>query len=73
MNEAGVPEGCFELCPSSRRVLRPTRLWALIGTDADPGFLRNRIYGNTRPQLTVHIDEIQFPGKRFLVKREKCG
>lgn len=40
---------------------------ALIGTDADPRFLRNRIYGNTRPQLTVHIDEIEFADKRLLV------
>lgn len=40
---------------------------AFIGTKADPAFLRNRIYGNTRPQLTVHIDEIQFAGKRLLV------
>ena len=40
---------------------------AFIGTDTDPAFLRNRIYGNTRPQLTVPIDEIQFAGKRLLV------
>ena len=40
---------------------------AFIGTNADPATLRNRIYGNTRPQLTVPIDEIQFGGKRLLV------
>lgn len=40
---------------------------AFIGTNADPATLRNRIYGNTRPQLNVPIDEIQFGGKRLLV------
>ena len=40
---------------------------AFIGTNADPATLRNRIYGNTRPQLTVPIDDIQFGGKRLLV------
>ncbi|UKJ63073.1 putative DNA binding domain-containing protein [Cellulosimicrobium cellulans] len=40
---------------------------AFYGTQADMGFLRNRIYGNTRPQLTVPIDEIEFHGTRILV------
>lgn len=40
---------------------------AFIGTQADPAILRNRIYGNTRPQLTVPIEEIEFEGKRLLV------
>jgi hypothetical protein len=40
---------------------------AIIGTEADVTTLRNRIYGNTRPQLTVPIDEIQVAGKRLLV------
>ncbi|MDO5628355.1 MAG: putative DNA binding domain-containing protein [Mobilicoccus sp.] len=40
---------------------------AIIGTQADPAFIRNRIYGNTRPQLTVPIDEIHYAGKRLLV------
>lgn len=40
---------------------------AILGTSADPATLRNRIYNNTRPQLTVPIDEIQFAGKRLLV------
>src|SRR5207244_4740059 len=40
---------------------------ALIGTQADPAVLRNRIYGNTRPQLTVPIEEVEFGGVRLLV------
>lgn len=40
---------------------------AIIGTEADVTTLRNRIYGNTRPQLTVPIDEIQVAGTRLLV------
>lgn len=40
---------------------------AFIGTQADPAVLRNRIYGNTRPQLTVPIEEIEFGGTRLLV------
>ena len=40
---------------------------AFFGTHPDTGFLRNRIYGNTRPQLTVPIDEIEFGGARLLV------
>lgn len=62
---------CFANARGGRIVLgvddRATGLEALIGTDADPGFLRNRIYRYTRPQLTVHIDEIRFTGKRLLV------
>ncbi len=40
---------------------------AFVGTQADAAVLRNRIYGNTRPQLTVPIDEIHFGGARLLV------
>lgn len=40
---------------------------AFTGTQADAAFLRNRIYGNTRPQLTVPIEEIEFEGARLLV------
>lgn len=40
---------------------------AFIGTEADPAILRNRIYGNTRPQLTVPIEEIEYAGARLLV------
>lgn len=40
---------------------------AFAGTGADPTVLRNRIYGNTRPQLTVPIDEVEFAGERLLV------
>lgn len=40
---------------------------AFIGTQADPAVLRNRIYGNTRPRLTVPIEEIQFAEVRLLV------
>lgn len=40
---------------------------AFIGTKADAGVLRNRIYGNTRPQLTVPIEEIEVDGVRLLV------
>jgi len=62
---------CFANARGGRIVLgvddRTPGREAFIGTKADPAFLRNRIYGNTRPQLTVHIDEIQFAGKRLLV------
>lgn len=62
---------CFANAHGGRIVLgvddRAPGSEAFIGTDADPRFLRHRIYGNTRPQLTVHIDEIQFAGKRLLV------
>lgn len=40
---------------------------AFKGTQADSAALRNRIYGNTRPQLTVPIEEIEFSGARLLV------
>lgn len=40
---------------------------AFIGTQADPGFLRNRIHANTRPQLTVLIEEIDYADERLLV------
>lgn len=40
---------------------------AFGGTQADPADLRNRIYGNTRPQLTVPIEEVEFGGARILV------
>ncbi|RMI14417.1 RNA-binding domain-containing protein [Cellulomonas triticagri] len=40
---------------------------AFFGTQADPTALRNRIYGNTRPQLTVPIEEVEFHGTRLLV------
>ncbi|KAJ1684633.1 hypothetical protein LUZ63_020388 [Rhynchospora breviuscula] len=40
---------------------------AFIGTEADPAFLRNRIYANTQPQLTVPIEELEFSGVRLLV------
>lgn len=40
---------------------------AFTGTRADPALLRNRIYGNTRPQLTVPVEEVEFGGSRLLV------
>ncbi len=40
---------------------------ALTGTAEDPQFLRQRIYGNTRPQLTLAIDEVEFRGVRLLI------
>jgi len=40
---------------------------AFSGTKADPSMLRGRIYGNTRPQLTVPIEEVEFGGARLLV------
>jgi len=40
---------------------------AFTGTQADQALLRNRIYGNTRPQLTVPIEEVEFAGARLLV------
>jgi ATP-dependent DNA helicase RecG len=40
---------------------------AFTGTQADTGFLRNRIHANTRPQLTVLVEEIDYAGVRLLV------
>lgn len=40
---------------------------AFSGTNTDPAFLRSRIYGNTKPQLTVPIEEVHFGGARLLV------
>lgn len=40
---------------------------AFIGTQADPGFLRSRIYGNTKPQLTLPIEEVEFADVRLVV------
>lgn len=40
---------------------------AFTGTQAEATALRNRIYGNTRPQLTVPIEEVEFEGTRLLV------
>ena len=40
---------------------------AFSGTKADATFLRNRIFGNTRPQLTVPIEEVEFHNTRLLI------
>lgn len=40
---------------------------AFLGTEVDITFLRKRIYANTKPQLTVPIEEIEFAGTRLLV------
>ncbi|WP_076694211.1 RNA-binding domain-containing protein [Tersicoccus sp. Bi-70] len=40
---------------------------AFLGTKVDPAFLRSKVYNNTRPQLTVPIDEVEFAGTRLLV------
>lgn len=40
---------------------------AFTGTAEDAQFLRQRIYGNTRPQLTLAIDELRFGGTRLLI------
>lgn len=62
---------CFANAQGGRIVLgvddRATGPDAFTGTRADAAFLRNRIYGNTRPQLTVPIDEIEFAGARLLI------
>lgn len=62
---------CFANARGGRIVLgvddRTPGPGALIGTNVDAAMLRNRIYGNTRPQLTVPIEEIQFHNKRLLV------
>lgn len=62
---------CFANARGGRIVLgvddRTPGEGAFIGTQADPAVLRNRIYGNTRPQLTVPIEEIQFAAVRLLV------
>ena len=62
---------CFANTHGGRIVLgvddRAAGSQAFSGTQAEPAYLRNRIYGNTRPQLTVPIDEIEFAGARLLV------
>lgn len=62
---------CFANAHGGRIVLgvddRSPGPGAFIGTQADPSVLRNRIYGNTRPQLTVPIEEIEFDGTRLLI------
>jgi ATP-dependent DNA helicase RecG len=62
---------CFANAKGGRIVLgvddRTPGPAALLGTSADPAMLRNRIYGNTRPQLTVPIEEIEVAGVRLLV------
>ena len=62
---------CFANARGGRIVLgvddRTPGEGAFIGTQADPADLRQRIYGNTRPQLTVPIEEIQFLEARLLV------
>lgn len=62
---------CFANARGGRIVLgvddRRTGSAAFVGTQADPATLRNRIYGNTRPQLTVPIEEIEFNDARLLV------
>ena len=40
---------------------------ALTGTAEDARFLRQRIYANTRPQLTLAIEELQFGTARLLI------
>lgn len=40
---------------------------AFGGTQADVHYLRNRIFGNTRPQLTVPVEEVEFAGARLLI------
>lgn len=40
---------------------------AFIGTKADPATLRRRIHANTRPELTVWIEEIEFADARLLL------
>lgn len=62
---------CFANSRGGRIVLgvddRTPGRGAFIGTAADKAFLRNRIYGNTRPQLVVPIEEIDFEGVRLLL------
>lgn len=62
---------CFANAHGGRIVLgvddRTPGPGAFIGTQADSAMLRSRIYGNTRPQLTVPIEEIEFSGTRLLV------
>jgi ATP-dependent DNA helicase RecG len=62
---------CFANARGGRIVLgvddKATGPEAFIGTRADPSFLRNRIYGNTRPQLTVPIEEVMVGDARLLV------
>lgn len=62
---------CFANAHGGRIVLgvddRTAGPEAFSGTQVESAYLRNRIYGNTRPQLTVPIDEFEFAGARLLV------
>lgn len=40
---------------------------AFTGTDADGAWIRQKIFQNTSPQLTVEVEEISFEGARLLV------
>lgn len=40
---------------------------AFVGTEADVGMLRNKIYSNTRPSVAVLIEEVEEHGSRLLV------
>lgn len=62
---------CFANAHGGRIVLgvddKTTGAEAFLGTQADVTFLRKRIHANTKPQLTVPIEEIEFAGARLLV------
>ncbi len=62
---------CFANARGGRIVLgvddKATGETAFSGTYVDSAMLRSRIYGNTRPQLTVPIEEVVFADARLLV------
>lgn len=62
---------CFANARGGRIVLgvddRSAGEVAFSGTQVDIALVQNRIYGNTRPQLTVHVEELEFAAARLLV------
>lgn len=62
---------CFANARGGRIILgvddKGSGLEAFRGTKVDATFLRKRVHANTRPALTVPIEEIEFAGVRLLV------
>ncbi|MGQ0464806.1 MAG: RNA-binding domain-containing protein [Sporichthyaceae bacterium] len=62
---------CFANARGGRIVLgvddKASGVQALVGTEAEAADLRKRVYANTKPSLTVPIEEVEFEGVRLLV------